>query len=146
MLQFLVSLVVLNMKTDMTGIEKEHEVRWLLRMEGLCVLIAACVAYSMAGVGWGTFTLYFLVPDIAIAGYLINVRVGAIAYNTTHSYVGAFMALASGYYVSSNVLVWGSTIWFAHIGFDRAMGYGLKYSTGFADTHLGMIRQWKKLP
>ncbi|MCS4316879.1 hypothetical protein M2407_001178 [Serratia sp. BIGb0234] len=28
-------------------------------------------------------------------------------------------------------------IWGAHIGFDRALGYGLKYASGFADTHLG---------
>jgi len=28
------------------------------------------------------------------------------------------------------------TIWFVHIGADRALGYGLKYATGFGDTHL----------
>lgn len=33
-----------------------------------------------------------------------------------------------------------ATIWAAHIGFDRALGYGLKYPTGFADTHLGPLR------
>lgn len=26
--------------------------------------------------------------------------------------------------------------WAAHIGFDRALGYGLKRPTGFKDTHL----------
>ena len=30
-------------------------------------------------------------------------------------------------------------IWLAHIGLDRALGYGLKYSKGFAFTHLGTI-------
>lgn len=30
-------------------------------------------------------------------------------------------------------------IWTAHIGFDRMMGYGLKYSAGFGFTHLGVI-------
>jgi hypothetical protein len=30
-------------------------------------------------------------------------------------------------------------IWLAHIGFDRALGYGLKYVAGFASTHLGRI-------
>ena len=30
-------------------------------------------------------------------------------------------------------------IWAAHIGFDRMLGYGLKYPTGFGDTHLGAI-------
>jgi hypothetical protein len=27
-------------------------------------------------------------------------------------------------------------IWLAHIGFDRMLGYGLKYPTFFEDTHL----------
>jgi hypothetical protein len=30
-------------------------------------------------------------------------------------------------------------IWAAHIGFDRLLGYGLKYPTAFTDTHLGKI-------
>jgi hypothetical protein len=30
-------------------------------------------------------------------------------------------------------------IWLAHIGIDRALGYGLKYATGFGFTHLGRI-------
>jgi hypothetical protein len=29
-------------------------------------------------------------------------------------------------------------IWVAHIGFDRALGYGLKYATAFKHTHLGL--------
>jgi hypothetical protein len=32
-----------------------------------------------------------------------------------------------------------ATIWIAHIGFDRALGYGLKYGSGFTHTHLGRI-------
>jgi hypothetical protein len=30
-------------------------------------------------------------------------------------------------------------IWFAHIGVVRAIGYGLKYPTGFKDTHLQRV-------
>jgi hypothetical protein len=30
-------------------------------------------------------------------------------------------------------------IWLAHIGIDRALGYGLKYASGFGFTHLGRI-------
>ncbi len=32
-----------------------------------------------------------------------------------------------------------SLIWLAHIGIDRALGYGLKYADGFGFTHLGRI-------
>jgi hypothetical protein len=34
---------------------------------------------------------------------------------------------------------WLLLIWIAHIGLDRAIGYGLKYPTGFRDTHLGKV-------
>jgi len=30
-------------------------------------------------------------------------------------------------------------VWLAHIGFDRFFGYGLKYPTGFKDTHLQRV-------
>jgi hypothetical protein len=30
-------------------------------------------------------------------------------------------------------------IWCAHIGFDRTLGYGLKYAEGFGYTHLGRL-------
>ena len=30
-------------------------------------------------------------------------------------------------------------IWLTHIGVDRAIGYGLKYPTGFKDTHLQRV-------
>jgi hypothetical protein len=32
-----------------------------------------------------------------------------------------------------------SLIWAAHIGGDRALGFGLKYPTAFKDTHLGRV-------
>jgi hypothetical protein len=32
-------------------------------------------------------------------------------------------------------------IWTAHISFDRALGYGLKYFSAFGDTHLGQLRR-----
>jgi hypothetical protein len=32
-----------------------------------------------------------------------------------------------------------SALWLAHVGFDRMLGYGLKYGTGFGDTHLGRV-------
>jgi hypothetical protein len=34
---------------------------------------------------------------------------------------------------------WNGIFWLAHIGFDRSLGYGLKYSSGFKHTHLGIL-------
>ena len=31
-------------------------------------------------------------------------------------------------------------IWIAHIGLDRMLGFGVKYPTGFKDTHLSAYR------
>jgi hypothetical protein len=32
-----------------------------------------------------------------------------------------------------------AAIWAAHIGLDRMLGYGLKYTSSFNDTYLGHI-------
>jgi hypothetical protein len=41
--------------------------------------------------------------------------------------------------LNQTVLIAVALIWLAHIGFDRALGYGLKYGKGFGFTHLGRI-------
>ncbi|GAB3358719.1 DUF4260 domain-containing protein [Lysobacter tyrosinilyticus] len=114
-------------------------VRGLLRVEGLCVLAVSLVAYSKFGIGWGTFALFFLAPDLSFLGYLGGPTVGAASYNIAHSYTGALATLAAGIFLSVPLAITGGLIWAAHIGFDRALGYGLKYSAGFGFTHLGLI-------
>jgi hypothetical protein len=44
------------------------------------------------------------------------------------------------------VAVLVSLVWAAHIGADRAVGYGLKYPTGFEDTHLGRVATTPVVP
>jgi hypothetical protein len=39
----------------------------------------------------------------------------------------------------ADVAVQVGLIWTTHIGVDRAIGYGLKYRTGFKDTHLQRV-------
>lgn len=114
-------------------------VRVLLRLEGFCMLVAACIAYAKLDLDWSTFAIYFLVPDISLLGYFAGAKVGAISYNTAHSYLGAIASLVIGFTVPSPALQCAGLIWCAHIGFDRALGYGLKYPEGFGFTHLGRI-------
>ena len=114
-------------------------VRLVLRLEGLCVLIAALAAYSKLGLGWGTFALFFLTPDVSFLGYLAGPKIGAISYNLAHSYVGAIVCLMAGFLLPAPTILGAGIIWCAHIGFDRALGYGLKYSLGFRFTHFGHI-------
>ncbi len=114
-------------------------VKALLRIEGVCVLLATAMAYSKFGLGWKTFAIFFFTPDISFLGYLAGPAIGAISYNTAHSYAGAVLALVAGVWLSNPLVVGTGLIWCAHLGFDRALGYGLKYSAGFGFTHLGLI-------
>ena len=113
--------------------------RTTLRVEGACVLALALLFYSRTGVGWGWFALFFLAPDISFAGYLAGPRVGAVIYNIVHSYIAPLTLLGAGTLTGMPLAPTAAIIWLAHIGFDRVLGYGLKYSSGFGDTHLGRI-------
>ncbi|MFZ6730872.1 DUF4260 domain-containing protein [Undibacterium sp. Ji42W] len=115
------------------------DVRTILRPEGLCILLSSLIAYSEFGAGWGVFALFFLVPDLSLLAYLAGPRAGAFVYNTAHSYAFSTLMLASGIFFSAHLAITTGMIWIAHIGFDRALGYGLKYSSGFCFTHLGVI-------
>lgn len=114
-------------------------VRTLLRLEGAFVLAAALAAYTQFGLGWGVFALWLLVPDLSLLGYLAGSRTGAALYNAAHSYIGPVALLVLGVLAAMPWAVAGALIWLTHIGFDRALGYGLKYASGFGLTHLGRI-------
>jgi Domain of unknown function (DUF4260) len=113
--------------------------RWLLRLEGAIELAAALAAYSYQGGAWGAFAALFLVPDLSLLGYLAGPRIGAGVYNAGHSHVAPAVLAAVAVLSGNPALLLGSTIWIAHIGFDRMLGYGLKYTSGFRDTHLGHV-------
>lgn len=123
-------------KADGAGTVQGAVRRWL-RVEGFVVLCLAVVLYARGGESWILFAALFLAPDISLLGYLAGPRAGAAAYNALHSYAGpAVLALALIPTGQSAVV---PLIWVAHIGFDRTLGFGLKYPTEFADTHLGRI-------
>lgn len=113
--------------------------RSLLRVEALVALGAAVIAYRALGGTWGLFFAVFLVPDLSFAGYLMGPKAGAVAYNAMHSYAGPALLGALGVALAAPVLPQLALVWVAHVGFDRAMGYGLKAFSSFHDTHLGRI-------
>jgi Domain of unknown function (DUF4260) len=112
-------------------------VRVMLRLEGLALLGVAVAAYAHQGFGWGWFALFFLAPDLTFAGYLLGPRWGALAYNALHSTIGPLALGAAGFALGAAPLEMAALIGLAHIGFDRILGYGLKYASAFGDTHLG---------
>ncbi|WP_342211395.1 MULTISPECIES: DUF4260 domain-containing protein [Mesorhizobium] len=109
----------------------------IIRLEWAVVAAVAIVFYAWSGVSWWLFGLLILAPDLSMFGYLGGPRIGAIAYNALHILIVPVLLLLVGYLSGHAIAV--ALIWIAHIAIDRALGYGLKLSTGFQDTHLGRI-------
>jgi len=122
----------------------EGGVRRLLRVEGLALLAGAAALYGRVGGDWKQFAILFLVPDLSFAGYLAGPRLGAAAYNMMHSTVLPLLLAAAGIAFDTPLAIQIALIWLAHVGFDRALGYGLKYGQGFGFTHLGRIGRTAK--
>jgi Domain of unknown function (DUF4260) len=113
------------------------DIRALLRLEGLAALAAACAAYAQTGASWFLFAALFLAPDLSFLGYAGGKSLGAIAYNAVHTYALPLLLLLAGLLAYPDLKPY-ALIWIAHIGLDRAIGYGLKYGSGFGHTHLGL--------
>ncbi len=109
------------------------------RLEGVALLAVSALAYARFGEGWLLFAVLFLTPDLSFFGYLAGPRLGAWAYNLAHSLIGPLLLTAAGGLTDSRLAIAVALIWLAHVGFDRALGYGLKSPDGFTVTHLGLI-------
>jgi hypothetical protein len=66
-------------------------------------------------------------------------RVGEVSYNTVHSYALPALLAAGAVAAHRGAALPYAIIWCAHVAFDRALGFGLKYPDAFVHTHLGMI-------
>jgi hypothetical protein len=116
-------------------------VRIWLKCEGLAVLSLSVLLYRYTHTSWWTFGILLLTPDLSMLAYLANPRVGSISYNIVHSYVLpvalAIFAIATDRSAMAPYLL----IWTAHVGVDRALGYGLKYPNAFGSTHIDTLRR-----
>jgi len=113
--------------------------RFLLRLEGAAVLGVALVAFWALDGSWWLFGLAFLLPDVALLGFLANNRVGAALYNLAHTYLFPLALGAVAMLTASHTAGLAALIWIAHLGFDRLLGFGLKYETSRKETHLKKI-------
>jgi hypothetical protein len=112
---------------------------YLLRLEGLAVAAGALVLYFDAGYGWLVLLLLILAPDLSALGYVAGKRVGAVTYDVAHTYVWPVALGVTGVLTDSATAVQLALVWLVHIGADRLLGYGLKYPTGFKDTHIQRV-------
>ena len=113
--------------------------RAILRIERAGILAGALWAYAWLGQPWWLFLALILTPDLSMAGYAANPALGAALYNAVHALVAPILLLCVGFATDATCVAGVALIWLVHVGLDRALGYGLKYGTGFGDTHLGAI-------
>jgi hypothetical protein len=113
--------------------------RLLLMLEGAALLIAAILLYAHLGGGLVIFILLLFVPDVSMIGYLINTTIGATIYNAVHSLILPLALGLIGLSLNNSTILQITCIWMAHIGLDRAVGYGLKYAVSFKDTHINRV-------
>ena len=109
----------------------------LLRAEACVELALAVATYRYLGGSWMMFAGLFLAPDLAMAGYSVDRRIGAQFYNMAHTYLAPALLAVAGLMLGAPLLTSLAMIWAAHIGFDRLIGFGLKYPVAFGATHLG---------
>jgi hypothetical protein len=119
------------------------EVRAVLRVEGLAVLAGAVAAYYASGASWWLFAALFLVPDVSMVAALGGSVLGSRFYNAMHSYTAPALLAAAGWLLGIGWMLPVALVWVAHIGMDRALGYGLKFPGRFDLTHLGAIGKAK---
>jgi Domain of unknown function (DUF4260) len=117
----------------------------LLQIEGVVLLLLSCAAYQhLFPHHWLLFALLFLAPDLSLLGYATRSgRFAAALYNAIHtSAVPVLLGLAS-YLSGWRTGVALALIWFAHVCFDRGLGYGLKFAEGFKPTHIQRAGIWR---
>lgn len=117
----------------------------LLRLEGLAVAVGTAALYARTGASWWLFAALWLAPDLSIIGYLGKPCRAARIYNAFHSYIGPGVLGLMGFLLHAHMALPLALIWTNHIGVDRLLGYGLKYSDGFGWTHLGLIGAAKRV-
>jgi Domain of unknown function (DUF4260) len=109
---------------------------WLLHLESAALFALSLFIYYANGYRWWLFAALFLLPDLSMLGYLIDVKWGSSFYNLVHTMTGPAIVILFCLIRMNLSLLPYALIWVAHISFDRMLGFGLKYPTQFKDTHL----------
>ncbi|NVO84095.1 DUF4260 domain-containing protein [Hymenobacter terrestris] len=111
----------------------------LLKVEELAEALLAILVFAHLPYPWWWLPALFLLPDLSMLGYLAGSRTGAFFYNLLHHKALALLLGAAGWIMDHHLLLLAGTVLLFHSAFDRLLGYGLKYATGFQHTHLGEI-------
>lgn len=113
--------------------------RILLHLEGLALLISVLVIYANQQFSWWAFVIFLLTPDLPLLLYPLDQRLGSIVYNLVHNIVFPLALAILSIFNGNDLGLQVALIWLAHIGMDRAFGYGFKYIGQFKETHFSRI-------
>lgn len=116
----------------------------LIALEEAAMLVLSVVLFSQLSFAWWWYLALILAPDLSMLGYAVNTRVGAMVYNFFHHKAVAIVIYIGGLFLKNETLQLAGLILFGHSGMDRMLGYGLKYSDSFQNTHLGLIGKKEK--
>lgn len=123
-----------------------HPMKNLIKLEELGIFALSIFLLFKLGLplSWWLYILLFFAPDIGMLGYLVNTQVGAVTYNFFHHKALASLLLFLGVLYSNDYLLLAGLLTFAHSGFDRVLGFGLKYPDSFNHTNVGYIGETSK--
>jgi len=111
----------------------------LIALEEAAMLVLSVVLFNQLSFAWWWYLALILAPDLSMLGYVVNTRIGAMAYNLFHHKAVAIVVYIAGLYLKNEVVQMIGLILFGHSSMDRMLGYGLKYPDSFQNTHLGLI-------
>lgn len=111
----------------------------VLRIESAAVGLLGIVGFLSLGGSAFALVPALLAPDLSMLGYLAGPRVGAATYNLVHNWALPVAMVILGIAIGEVWPLLAATAVASHVGWDRALGYGLKLPSGFRDTHLGRI-------
>ena len=111
----------------------------LLKLEEAFMFGLSIFLFSRLDYAWWWYPVLILAPDLSMVGYLMNTRVGAMTYNFIHHKALGIGLFVLGVVLANQLLQLIGLILFGHSSMDRALGYGLKHSDSFQNTHLGVI-------
>lgn len=114
-------------------------IKLILRLEGAALFLTSLYFYYLFQGNWLIFVLLLFTPDISMLGYLKDKKLGAYIYNTVHNYLLGIAIILLGTVLKDNLIRSVGIILIAHIALDRFLGFGLKYISGFKDTHLQKV-------
>ncbi|MEO1254790.1 MAG: DUF4260 domain-containing protein [Bacteroidota bacterium] len=111
----------------------------LLKLEELVMFLISIYLFSLLDYAWWVYLVFILTPDIGMVGYMKSASVGALTYNLFHHKGIAILIGFVGFWWNISELQLAGIILFGHASMDRMFGYGLKFATGFKETHLGKL-------